>query len=201
MVLDWIHHGAMLFFGHVGLQTRSCYAWGIPEHFLALQSRFAFAEAVWLNQQDLHRKLAHAPKDQRNKYLCCADRTCLPAHGKLFGETVVLYGDPACEARLLSATDPLYDQTIHVEKLADGKARATFEVTMRRARRPSRPAAFILREPLGSVAQTIEGPKALVVADNFALIPFWPSGAPTPKVGQQFHATVLLQGNAAGATN
>ena len=51
MAIAWIHSGAMQFFGHVGLQTRSCYAWGVAEYFLALLGRFTFAEAVWLNQQ------------------------------------------------------------------------------------------------------------------------------------------------------
>lgn len=193
MVLDWIHHGAMQFFGHVGLQTRSCYAWGVAEYFLALQGRFTFAEAGWLNQQALRWELTQVKTGQRNKYLCCADRTCLPAHGKLFWETVVLYGDPAWEARLEPATQPLYDQSIRTEKLPEGKLRVTFEVEMLRARRPSRPAAFLLHEPLGTSLEVLEGPEHLVVADNFALIPFWPPGKPTPNEGQVFKATVLVR--------
>jgi len=122
MVLDWIHHGAMQFFGHAGLQTRSCYAWGVAEYFLALQGRFTFAEAVWLNQQALRWELTRAPKAQRNKYLCCADRTCLPAHGKLFWETVVLYGDPAWEARLLPApkSGDAFRATVLLQRNAEG---------------------------------------------------------------------------------
>jgi len=50
MALGWIDHGAVQFFGHVGIQTRSCYAWGVAEYFLALQGRFTFAESVRAGQ-------------------------------------------------------------------------------------------------------------------------------------------------------
>ena len=194
MVLGWIHHGAMQFFGHVGLQTRSCYAWGVAEYFLALQGRFTFAEAVWANQQALRWELTRpGQRLPREKYLCCRDETCLPAQGKLFWETTVLYGDPAWEARVKRVTDPLYEQTLRTEGTAQGQLRVIFEAKMLRASRPSRPAVFILERPLGSVVRVVEGPSDLVVADDFALVPFWQPGAPSPKVGQRYRAVVVVQ--------
>jgi len=64
---------------------------------------------------------------------------------------------------------------------------------MLRASRPSRPAVFILERPLGSVVRVVEGPSDLVVADDFALVPFWQPGAPSPKVGQRYRAVVVVQ--------
>lgn len=192
MALGWIHHGAMQFFGHVGLQMRSCYAWGVAEYFLALQGRFTFAEAVWLNQQALRWAVSQmSEKDKKRKYICCRGTTCYPVHGKLYWETTVLYGDPAWEARAKQVVDPLYDQGLRSRKLKDGRTELTFTVKMRRASRPSRPAAFFLKTPPGSQVEVKEGPTDLVVADNFALLPFWKAGEPAPEVGKEYRAVVV----------
>ncbi|NQT54217.1 hypothetical protein HQ576_19325 [bacterium] len=68
----------------------------------------------------------------------------------------------------------------------------TFAVTMRRASRPSRPAAFFLETPAGSHVEVKEGPTDLVVADNFALVPFWKAGEPAPEVGKEHKAVVVV---------
>ncbi|NQT54216.1 hypothetical protein HQ576_19320 [bacterium] len=121
MALGWIHHGAMQFYGHVGLQMRSCYAWGVAEYFLALQGRFTFAEAVWLNQQALRWAVSQmSEEDKKGKYVCCRGTTCYPVRGKLYWQTTVLYGDPAWEARAKPVVDPLYDQGLRSRKLKDG---------------------------------------------------------------------------------
>lgn len=194
MVLGWIHHGAMQFFGHVGLQTRSCYAWGVAEYFLALQGRFSFAEAVWLNQQALRWELGRLDeKERKQKYICCRNEVPFPAGRELFWETTVFYGDPAWEARVKRVVDPLYDQQMQTKELEDGLVELTFTVTMRRASLPSRPAAFLLETPTGSEVEVKEGPENLVVADNFALIPFWKPGQPVPEMGKEYKAVVVVQ--------
>ncbi|NLF09059.1 MAG: hypothetical protein GX594_13930 [Pirellulaceae bacterium] len=44
--------------------------------------------------------------------------------------------------------------------------------------------------------EVTEGPENLVVADNFALIPFWNAGDPTPAMGKVFKAVVSLKRDA-----
>ncbi len=194
MVLGWIHHGSMQFFGHVGLQMRSCYAWGVAEYFLALQGRFNFAQAVWLNQQALQWELSQmSEKDRKQKYICCRNEVPFPAGRELFWQTTVLYGDPAWEARAKHAVDPLYDQQVRTKKLEDGATELTFTVTMRSARVPSRPAAFLLENSPVSEVEVKEGPENLMVADNFALVPFWRPGQPAPQIGKEYKAVVLLR--------
>jgi len=198
-VLGWIHHGAMQFFGHVGLQTRSCYAWGVAEYFLALQGRFSFAEAVWLNQQALRWEVGQMDEKDKQKYMCCRNELPYPAGRELFWETTVFYGDPAWEARAKHVVDPLYDQQMQTKELEeDGQVELTFTVTMRRASLPSRPAAFLLKTQAGSEVEVKEGPGNLVVADNFALIPFWKPGQPAPEIGQQYKAVVVVRRVPAG---
>jgi len=193
MALAWIHHGAMQFFGHVGVQRRSCYAWGVAEYFLALQGRFSFAESVWLNQQALRWQVSQMDEqDKKRKYICCRDELCVPVHGRFFWQTTVLYGDPAWQARVERVTKPLYDQRMHARKLQDGRMELTFTVTMRRARLPSRPAAFLVESAAGSPVEVKEGPRNLVVADNFALVPFWKAGEPAPQVGRKYKAVVVV---------
>ena len=194
LALSWIHHGAMQFSGHVGLQMRSCYAWGVAEYFLALQGRFTFAEAVWLNQQALRWAVSQmSEEDKKGKYICCRGTTCYPAHGKLYWQTTVLYGDPAWEARAKPVVDPLYDQQMRSRRLKDGRAELTFTVKMRRASRPSRPAAFFLAIPAGSHAEVKEGPADLVIADDFALVPFWKAGEPAPEAGKEYRAVAVVR--------
>ena len=193
MVLGWIHHGAMQFFGHVGVQTSSCYAWGVAEYFLALGGRFSFAESVWLNRQALRWQLSQMSEEDRKwKYLCCRNETWFPIGPRLVRETTVLYGNPAWDARVKPVAEPLYDQQMHTRKLDDGRLELTFTVTMRRARVPSRPAAFFLEAADRSHVEVKEGPENLVVADNFALVPFWKPGQPAPEIGRQYKAVVVV---------
>jgi len=197
MLLGWIHHGAMQFFGHVGVQLRSCYAWGIAEYFLQLQGRFTFAEAVWLNRQALYLEESRMNEQElQQKYLCCRNSQPLQVHGRLLWETAVLYGDPAWEARLHPVREPLYDQSMESRVLPDGREEITFTVTMRRESLPTRPAAFLLPPAKVSDIEVTEGPENLVVADNFALIPFWNAGDPTPAMGKVFKAVVSLKRDA-----
>lgn len=194
MLLGWIHHGAVQFFGHVGVQTRSCYAWGITEYFLRLQGRFTFAEAVWLNQQALRWEVMQMnDQDKKRKYICCRNDQPMPVRGRLLWEMVVLYGDPVWEARLKPTREPLYDQKMDIKKLPNGQEEITFTVTMRREAAPSRPAAFLLEQAKISDVKVKEGPENLVVADNFALIPFWKSGDPKLPVGKEFKAVVTVK--------
>ena len=193
MVLGWIHHGAFQFFGHVGLQTRSCYAWGIAEYFLSLQDRFSFAEAVWLNQQALWHTVAQMKDGDRRKYVCCRNQTCLPAGRSFFWETTVLYGDPAWEARVKRVVKPLYDQRMRKRKLSRGALELIFTVTMRRSTVPSRPAAFFLDIPGEWEVEVRKGPENLVVTENFALIPFWKRGQSPPKTGTKYTAVVRMK--------
>ena len=194
MVLGWIHHGAYQFFGHVGLQLRSCYAWGVVDYFLRLQGRFSFAEAVWLNQQALRWERSRMTKEERRtRYLCCADETAIPAEGQLFWETTAFYGDPAWEARVKPITQPLYNQHMKIEPLPDGTRKIVFTVQMQQARKPARPAAFLFHHPLGKLKKVIKGPKDLVLTENFALIPFWENLKITPHVGQRFSAEVIVE--------
>ena len=194
MVLGWIHHGAYQFFGHVGLQLHSCYAWGVVDYFLRLQGRFSFAEAVWLNQQALRWERSRMTKEERRtRYLCCADETAIPAEGQLFWETTAFYGDPAWEARVKPITQPLYNQHMKIEPLPDGTRKIVFTVQMQQARKPARPAAFLFHHPLGKLKKVIKGPKDLVLTENFALIPFWENLKITPHVGQRFSAEVIVE--------
>jgi len=193
MALAWVSHGAMQFSGHVGVQSRSCYEWGAAEYFLALQGRFSFAESVWLNRQVMRWELSQG-KDDPNKYLCCRNERTFFDQGKsrFLWETTVLYGDPAWEARVKPTTDPLYDQELRVKTLEDGRTELTFLVKMRRASLPSRPAAFLLQMPAAFRAEIREGPRDLLIADNFALVPFWKAGDQAPKVGEQFKAVAVV---------
>ncbi|MBU4271507.1 MAG: hypothetical protein KKE86_15170 [Planctomycetes bacterium] len=194
MLLGWIHHGAVQFFGHVGVQTNSCYAWGIVEYFLSLQGRFTFAEAVWLNQQALYWEVSRMnDQEKQQKYICCRNFRPLQIGPRLLWETVVLYGDPVWEARLKPTREPLYDQKMDIKKLPNGSEEITFTVTMRREASPSRPAAFLLAPAKISDLKVKEGPENLVVADNFALVPFWKSGDPAPPVGKEFKAVVTVK--------
>jgi len=199
LALAWIRHGAMQFFGHVGLQTRSCYAWGVAEYFLALGGRFTFAEAVWLNQQAMRWELGQmGDQDKKDKYICCRNQTPAPAGPEFFWETVVLYGDPAWEARVEPQGYPLYDQELRTKDLGSGRKELVFTVRMRRGSHPSRPAAFLLN--LGPVLQVEvqEGPANLLVTDNFALVPFWKPGEPAPPVGKEYKAVAVVRTTAAG---
>ncbi|MBI4607075.1 MAG: hypothetical protein HY721_34355 [Planctomycetes bacterium] len=191
MALDWIRHGAMQLFGHVGLQTRSCYAWGIAEYFLALQGRFSFSEAVWLNRQALHREVSLGLQDPM-KYVCCRDEAKAPGEGRVFWETTVLYGDPAWEARAKPVVDPLYDQDLRTRRLADGREELTFTATMRRSALPSRPAAFLLAPQPRTAFEVKEGPADLVVADELALVPFWKPGDEAPAAGKEYRAVAVV---------
>jgi zinc protease len=193
MVLAWIHHGAMQFSGHVGVQSRSCYEWGLSDYFFALQGRFSFAEAVWLNRQAMRLELSQG-QDDPDKYICCRnERTYFDRRrSKFLWETTVLYGDPAWEARVKPTTDPLYDQEMRARKLEGGGTELTFLVKMRRASLPSRPAAFFQDVPPPFQAEVREGPKDILVAENFVLVPFWKPGAPAPKVGDTYRAVVVL---------
>lgn len=194
MLLGWIHHGAMQFFGHVGVQLRSCHAWGIAEYFLQLQGRFTFAEAVWLNRQALYLEEGRMNEEElRQKYLCCRNSQPLPAGGRLLWETAVLYGDPAWEARLHPVREPLYDQAIERRPLPDGREELTFTATMRRESLPTRPAAFLLPPARVSDVEVGQGPQHLAVAGNLALVPFWHAGDPVPPAGKVFKAVVYLK--------
>ncbi len=192
MALNWIRHGALQFFGHVGLQTRSCYAWGIAEYFLSLQGRFSFAEAVWLNQQAMRWELARGQHEPQ-QYACCRNELHVPADRRLFWEATVLYGDPAWEARVKPVGDPLYDQSLRVKKLVSGQEELTFTVKMRRAALPSRPAAFFLKAQTRSLVEVREGPKNLVVAETFALVPFWKAGDAAPEAGKEYRAIAVVK--------
>jgi hypothetical protein len=194
MALSWVHHGAVQFFGHIGLQTRSCHAWGITEYFLSLQGRFDFAEAVFLNRQAMQWELArgqHGPQD----YLCCRNeaRVPIPQERRVLWETTVFYGDPAWEARVKPVVDPLYDQGLSVKELDGGREELTFTVKMRRASRPGRPAAFLVEPRIRSAVEVKEGPKDLVVKDAFALVPFWEAGEKAPEVGQEYRAVAVVE--------
>ena len=63
---------------------------------------------------------------------------------------------------------------------------------MCRGRVPSRPAAFFLETADRSQVEVKEGPENLVVADNFALVPFWKPGQPAPKIGTEYKAVVVV---------
>ena len=89
--------------------------------------------------------------------------------------------------------DPLYDQQTHTRELEDGATELTFTVRMRSASVPSRPAAFLLENVPVSEVEVKEGPENLVVADNFALVPFWRPGQPAPQIGKEYKAVVLLR--------
>ena len=193
MVLGWIHHGAMQFFGHVGLQSRSCYAWGVAEYFLALQGRFSFAESVWLNRQALRWQVSQMnEEDKKTKYMCCRNEMLFPLGWKLFCQTTTFYGDPAWQAHVKPTTEPLYDQQLYARELEDDAVELTFTATMRRASLPSRPAAFFVETSAGSQIEVKEGPENLLIADNFALIPFWPAGDPVPEPGKKYKAVVVV---------
>ena len=194
MALGWIDHGAVQFFGHVGIQTRSCYAWGVAEYFLALQGRFTFAESVWLNQQALRWQLSQmSDAERRGKYICCRNETGFPVQGKVFWLTTVLYGDPAWSARVKAVTDPLYEQSLVSRDIRTGETELTFTVTTRRAERPSRPAAFLLEGEPVSLVSVKEGPTSLVVGRGFALVPFWKADEPPPAVGAVYKATAIVR--------
>ncbi len=194
MLLGWIHHGAMQFFGHVGVQFRSCHAWGIAEYFLQLQGRFTFAEAVWLNRQALYLEESRMNEEElRHKYLCCRNSQPLPVGGRLLWETAVLYGDPAWEARLHPVREPLYDQAMERRPLPDGREEITLTATMRRECLPTRPAAFLLPPARVSDVEVRQGPRHLAVTDNLALVPFWNAGDPAPPAGKVFKALVCLK--------
>lgn len=193
MALGWIHHGAMQFFGHTGLQGAggSCYEWGVSEYFLSLQGRFSFAESVWLNQQAMRWELT---KEQNaNKYLCCRGDKLMREGKEVVWETTVLYGDPAWEARVKPVTDPMYKQELVSKKIEDGQEELTFEVTMCRAILPSRPAMFLLKNRGRTQIKIVQGPEDLVISDNFALLPFWKIGQSVPKPGDKYKAVVIVK--------
>jgi len=145
-----------------------------------------------LNQQALRWTVSHmSEEDKKRKYICCRNETAFPVFTRFYWRTAVLYGDPAWEARARQVVDPLYDQRMRTRKLKDGRAELTFTVTMRRASRPSRPAAFFLETPAGPHVEVKEGPANLLVADNFALLPFWKAGGPAPEVGKEYKAVVV----------
>ncbi len=192
MVLSWIHQGALQFFGHVGLQTHSCHAWGIVDYFLKLQGRFTFAESAWLNQQVLWWKEARG-KLGKDQYLCCRNEKIFPVGRRFVWEAVVLYGDPAMDARVEPARPPLYEQRLDRKKLPGGKEEWTFTVTMNAPLEPSRPAAFLLPRGARKLLKVLSGPRDILVADDFALVPFWGPKAPAPEKGREYKAAVLVE--------
>ena len=192
MVLSWIHHGAVHFFGHVGLQTHSCNAWGIVDYFLKLQGRFTFAESVWLNQQTLWWKKERG-KLGKDQYMCCRNERIFPVGPRFYWETVVLYGDPAMDARVKKVRAPLYDQKMIETILPDGNVELTFSVKMSESQTPSRPAAFFLPRKQRKLVKVLSGPKDILVADDFALVPFWASKEPAPEKGKEYKAVVVVE--------
>ncbi|MBI4584333.1 MAG: hypothetical protein HY717_09960 [Planctomycetes bacterium] len=64
---------------------------------------------------------------------------------------------------------------------------------MRRAILPSRPAAFILKAQTRSLVEVREGPKNLLVAETFALVPFWKAGDAAPEAGKEYGAIAVVE--------
>jgi hypothetical protein len=159
MALAWIHSGgANQFFGHTVPQYRRCWAWEIADYFFTLQGRFSFTEAVHLFRQDVLARLEQSP-DEETKFFLNSDR-----------DSTVLYGDPAWQARLKPATEPLYDQTLAIVEEGDGRLRLDFTVKARRACAPSAPAAAMLPRRIqeAKVIRT-DAAKAIVTKDLILL--------------------------------
>ena len=58
---------------------------------------------------------------------------------------------------------------------------------------PLGPAAFLLDTGPASDVDVKEGPKDLVLADEFALVPFWKADESAPETGKEYRAVVVLR--------
>lgn len=131
--------------------------WGVKDYFSELQAgRFSLAQAHYANQIALIYNLENLPPRDRSIRRLRGDR-----------DVVVLFGDPAWEARMTRRQLP-WTQTL-TEK--DGIY--TFTVTANeRGDWDNRPVVHLLPERLSAI-KLLEGAKLNpVVADNFILIKF-----------------------------
>jgi ankyrin repeat protein len=165
--LAWIHNGANAFFGHIYVQDRPCYAWAIPEYFIALQGQYTFAEATYAHWLALR----FSVEELLEAYPCC-DRG---------SKGTVLYGDPAWEARLKRTVMPAYSQDLDIEYLAHGRIKITAGITIHRKWEPWVPGVRpVILLPFRIKEATIEKSDVLKVgvADNVILLDLG-----TPSIG------------------
>lgn len=133
--------------------------WGVKDYFSELQAgRFTLAEAHYANQLALIYNLERLGKNTPGR-----------ARGGLRGDrdTVVLYGDPAWEARMKQRTLPWTQQLVE----RDGTC--TFTVTANeRGDWDNRPVVHLLDERITDVTVTAGGAYRPVIGDNFILVKF-----------------------------
>lgn len=131
--------------------------WGVKDYFSELQAgRFTLAEAHYANQLALIYNLHSLPRGDRSVRRLLGDR-----------DVVVLYGDPAWEARMAKRTLP-WTQT-----LSEKDGVYTFTVTANeRGDWDNRPVVQLLPQRLKNI-ELIDGEELEpLVADNFILIKF-----------------------------
>lgn len=155
MALAWIHSGANHFFGHIVPQSQPCYAWAIPDYFCGSQGRMTYAEAIYAHYQGMQFEMS----EMRKSYPCCTKG----------GRSTVLYGDPAWDARMKKAVDPIFEQDLDFEE-KEKTVKITLKITANRD-------GEILRYPLALLPRRIANSKVdssnaekTVVTDNFIMI-------------------------------
>ena len=131
--------------------------WGVKDYFSELQAgRFTLAEAHFANQIALIHNLETLPANHRDRRGLQADR-----------DVVVLYGDPAWEARLPERPLP-WSQTL-------SKKDGTYSLTLTANERgdwDNRPVVQFLPKRLTDIKLITGSELNPVVADNFILIKF-----------------------------
>ena len=192
MALSWIHTGGAYQIAAYTVETWYGYAgWGISNYFVLLNSRFSLAEAFFLNNQSLLFDLQnHTPG--RNYEGLLHDR-----------DAMVLYGDPACRAKLVDAHTPVrYTQDVRL--IGSGTAVDTFafEVTMSQDGYPGCYPAAILPFRADSVRVISTNAKHAVVTERFVLLDIAEAGDPYPRKGAKRRVVfAVAKSSPSGGTN
>jgi hypothetical protein len=169
--------------------------------FLAQQGRFTLAESFFLHHQVLlHRLETRFPEKARVNLdewgLGEKGPALLQRLARKHGlrsrdelgllwdrDTVVLYGDPAWEARLVPQGNPAWDQT-----LTERDGRFRFEVTARKEGAWGTPPTAFLPYRVRDVALVAGAEHAPLVTDDFLLVPLTGEREPGAKVVVEFTA-------------
>lgn len=177
MVPGWLHTGgAVQFCGYVISTWFGYMGWGISDYFIKLQDRFTFAEAFFLTNQALLFDLQkHTPG--------------INPRGLAFDrDGIVLYGDPAYDARIESCanTQPIYSQTLAHAPTTPGYYKFTMTARLNSAVNISKPVIAFLPFRVTDVNVVSHNVRAIEITDDMAIMQLWAKGDPDLQSGQQW---------------
>lgn len=202
MALAWMHSAGV--HQMVGYVVSTWYGFGgrcEKDLFLAQQGRFTLAESFFLhNQTLLHRLETQHPKVARiglDRWDIEKDPSALSELARKYRlssrdelgllwdrDTVVLYGDPAWEARLAPQMDPQWDQD-----LTRRAGRFRFEITVRSKGTWHTPPTAFLPFRVKDVVVTSGAALEPLITDDFILVPLKGPRSPGDTVIVEFTAS------------